>query len=444
MYTNQFQIAWLGLGLGILGCNRPCDAALTLNSDDAQSAQLTWSSGESGPLTVSYSGLGDADPRDAAFSSSGDTHTATLWGLQSLTELSYTISGSEEICTDVLTTGGLPAGLPTLTVPTWYEENASSWRYLSGVVMGGGKMVFIIDREGQWRFHQPHDDTLTVSAVDIADGTLWYNSFDQDRSNDIGQVHARPLLGSLDETIDTRTVGSHHTFTRLADGTITVPSLDIRTWFDPDESAEIEVVGDRILEIAPDGTETEVWSLWDSADPTKHDAWDSNFYGEVGKDWSHANAVNYSESRDSYLFSLAHLDTIYEINRTTGAVMQIFTQDSVTAGVVYNFQHDPNWTEDGTLLLISYPEGAPAMAIEYAVTDDGKLEEIWSFQRDSTGSTLLGQARRLENGNTFLNFGGLGEMREVTPEGSTIWQLNAELGSWFGNATLLDALPTLD
>ena len=441
MNTNQIQL--VGLSLIISGCNRPCDTDLTLNSDDAQSALLTWSSNTSGPIQLSYSGLGDTSPRSATVSSIDGDHTATLWGLQSLTQLSYTISSAEKTCTSMLTTGGLPPGLPTLTVPTWYEENASNWRYISSVVMGGGKMVFIIDRDGQWRYHQPHDDTLTVSTVDISDGTLWYNSFAQDRSNDIGQVHARPLLGSTEDTIDTRTEGSHHTFTRLPDGTITVPSIDIRTWLDPDKGVEIDVVGDRILEIAPDGTETEVWSLWDSAEPTKHDAWDSNFYGDVGKDWSHANAVNYSEVRDSYLFSLAHLDTIYEINRSTGEVIQVFTQDSVTSGIVYNFQHDPNWTEDGTLLLISYPEGEPAMAIEYAVTDAGYLEEIWSFQRDSTGSTLLGQARRLENGNTFLNFGGLGEMREVTPAGNTIWQLNAELGSWFGNAILLDSLPEL-
>ena len=64
-------------------------------------------------------------------------------------------------------------------------------------------------------------------------------------------------------------------------------------------------------------------------------------------------------------------------------------------------------------------------------------------RRESRGSTLLGQARRLDNGNTFLNFGGLGEMREVSPDGTTLWQLNTGLGAWFGNAVLLDTLPSL-
>ncbi|MFT5685346.1 MAG: hypothetical protein ACI8RZ_006297 [Myxococcota bacterium] len=442
--SNNHAIVWTILGLGLISCNRPCDAELTLNGDDAQSATLVWSARGTESVSLSYDGSGDPEPREATVSSTDGKHTATLWGLQPLAEVAYSFSSPDaKTCSDVMTTGGLPAGLPALTVPTWFEDNSSSWRYIAGVTMGEGGTIFIIDRDGQWRYHQVHESGITVSAVDVADGALWYNSFDQDRSNDIGTVHVRPLLGSTEEIVDTRTEGSHHTFTRLSDGTITVPSLDIRSWYDPDEDEEIDVVGDRILEIAPDGTATEIWSLWDSAEPTKHDAWDSDFYGDVGKDWSHANSVNYSEARDSYLFSLAHLDTIYEINRSTGEVMQVFTQDSVTTGTVYNFQHDPNWTDDGTLILISYPEDEPAMAIEYAVTSAGDLEEIWSFQRETKGSTLLGQARRLDNGNTFLNFGGLGEMREVTAEGGTIWQLNAGLGSWFGNATILDTLPTI-
>jgi hypothetical protein len=438
------EIRYLLVGLlGLSGCSRPCDAEITLGTDDAQSAQLVWKSRRASDVSLTFDGPGDDATRTAAVSSSDGAHAATLWGLPPLSEIAYSFTSAEKSCADVLTTAGLPAGLPALTVPTWYDTNASSWRYIAGVAMGESGTLFILDRQGQWRFHQVHETDITVSAVDVAEGMLWYNSFDQDRSNDIGEVHARPLLGDLDEVTDIRTQGAHHTFTRLPDGTIAFPSLDIRPWYDKEEGEEVDVVGDRILEVAPDGTVREVWSLWDHAEPTKHDAWDSGFYGDVGKDWSHANAVNYSPERDSYLFSLAHLDTIYEINRSTGETIQVFTQDSVTSGAVFNFQHDPGWTAEGTLLLISYPDEEPAMAIEYAVDAEGGLSEIWSFQRETRGATLLGQARRLENGSTFLNFGGLGEMREVTAEGSTIWQLNAGLGSWFGNAILLDELPVV-
>ena len=443
MNAYKRQNAWIWVILGIFGCNRPCGADLTLAGDDAQSAVLVWKSKNAGSVSLNYDGLGDPESRSTTVSSSNSEHTATLWGLPPLSEITYSFTGDEKSCTDVITTAGLPAGLPAINVTTWYAENAGDWSYLAGVAMGDSGTIFIIDREGQWRWHQVNDTGITVSTVNLVDGVLWYNSFDQDRSNDIGAVHTRPLLSSTDEIVDTRTVGAHHTFTLLSDGTITFPSLDIRSWFDKEEGEEVDVVGDSIHELAPDGTITELWSIWDHEEPTKHDAWDSNFYGDVGKDWTHANSVNYSDVRDSYLFSLAHLDTIYEINRSTGEIINKFTQDSIVSGTIFNFQHDPNWTEDGTLLLISYPEDEPAMAIEYAVDEDGSLEEVWSYQRETRGATLLGQARRLENGNTFLNFGGLGEILEITSEDSIVWQLNAQLGSWFGNVVILDTLPIL-
>ena len=427
--------------LGLMGCNRPCDAVLTAGEDDAQTATLVWESRRAESVTLTFSTPGDPTERTAAVVSSDGEHSASLWGLPPLSELTYTFSSDQKTCSDVTTAGNVPAGLPPVTVPIDFPENADDWSYIAGIAMGDTGTLFILDRQGQWRWHSIHDTAITVSSVELLDGVLYYNSFDQDRTNDIGQVHARPLRST--ETTDTRTEGGHHTFARLPDGTIAFPSLDVRPWFSKDDGKEVDVVGDRILEVAPDGTVTELWSIWDHESPYIHDTWYSGFYGDLGQDWTHANALNYSEARGSYLLSLGHLDTIYEIDQATGEVLNRFTQDDVISGTVYNFQHDPNWTDDGTLLMISYPEEAPAMAIEYAVNDDGTLEEIWSFQRENNGTSLLGQARRLGNGNTFLNFGGIGEMREVTPDGNTIWQMSAGLGSWFGNVVLLDSLPEL-
>lgn len=439
----MYRIILMGsvAALGLVGCKTPCEAAVTLNEDAAHSAQLVWS-GPDGAATVAYSGATDPDDRAGVVASDGGEHTATLWGLASLAEITYSFTVDGETCTDTFTAAGVPSGLPTFTVTSYDEDAADGWRYLAGVAMGDTGTLLIVDRDGRWRWHEVHDEAINVSAVALAGDTLLYNSFDQDRTNDIGQVHARPLLG--EGTVDTRTEGGHHTFAYLPDGTIAFPSIDVRTWLDPDDNEEVSVVGDRILEVAPDGTVTELWSIWDHEEPVKHGEWDSGFYGSVGKDWTHANALNYNAERDTYLLSLGHLDTIYEIDRSTGEVLLRLTPDSVADGsTVYNFQHDPNWSDDGTLMLLSYPEGQPATAIEYSVSSDGTMEEVWSYQRDKSGTTLLGQARRLPNGNTFINFGGIGEIREVTPAGEVVWQMNASLGSWFGNSVLLDTLPVL-
>ncbi|MFT4975382.1 MAG: hypothetical protein ACI8S6_001269 [Myxococcota bacterium] len=435
----------IGLGalgaFGLVGCKDRCNAEVSLGEDAGHSAMLVWDGGGDS-ATVAYSTDGDPGDREGVVTSSGEGHTATLWGLPPLSEVRYSFTSDGESCEDTFTASGLPSGLPTFATSSHDEDAAGSWRYIAGVAMGEVGSLFIIDREGRWRWHQVHDNEVNVSAVLLGvDGeTMLYNSFDQDRTNDIGQVHTRSLLG--DEVTDTRTEGAHHTFTQLPDGTIAFPSVDVRSWLDPDLDEEVDVVGDRILEIAPDGTVTEIWSIWDHEEPFKHDTWDSSFYGDLGQDWTHGNALNYSPERGTYLFSLGHLDTIYEIDRT-GEVLLRLTPDDIVSGTAYNFQHDPSWTDDGTLTLLSYPDDSPARAIEYAVSAEGTMEELWSYERDRSGTTLLGQVRRLPNGNTFISFGGMGEMREVTPEGEVVWQLNASLGSWFGNAVLLDTLPSL-
>ena len=108
--------------------------------------------------------------------------------------------------------------------------------------------------------------------------------------------------------------------------------------------------------------------------------------------------------------------------------------DDVVTGSPWDFQHDANLTADGTLLLVSHEPDA-TVAREYALTADG-LSEVWSLSGPLSG--FLGQARRLSGGNTMVNFGGKGLIREVTPSGQTVWQLEAELGSWFGNVVLLE------
>jgi hypothetical protein len=50
------------------------------------------------------------------------------------------------------------------------------------------------------------------------------------------------------------------------------------------------------------------------------------------------------------------------------------------------------------------------------------MSEVW--RHDLDGAALyLGQARRLPNGNTFVVGGQLGVMREVTPEGAVVWEM---------------------
>ena len=46
--------------------------------------------------------------------------------------------------------------------------------------------------------------------------------------------------------------------------------------------------------------------------------------------------------------------------------------------------------------------------------------------------TVIGQHRRMNNGNIMNNFGGASHA-EVTPEGELVWSMSTELGHWLGN-----------
>lgn len=430
----------LVLPLAAAGCADPCDAVISEVGDAAHSAQLVWH-GSAASVSLSYEATGDPDPRTAEVTSDGVTHSAELWGLPPHSAVSYQLTDDQsgQRCEDSFTTAGTEAGLPSLDVTLNYSDRTDgSWAYIAGVAMGKPGTLFVLDRRGQLRWHEVHDEAINVSTVEVADGQLHHNAFDPSRATDIGTIVSRPLVGG--EAVSVRTEGSHHSFTRLPDGTLAYLAVDVRAVLDPDTGEDVDVVGDQLVELGPDGSARVLWSVWDHEEPDLAQLRISDFYGDLGKDWSHANGVFYSAERDSYLISLGHLDVVYELDRPTGAPVRRLAAADVVDGHRFHFQHDPRWTADGTLTMISYPPDGGAVAVEYAVSGGGRLSEVWSYWRDSGGITLLGQVRRLAGGNTFINYGGMGEIREVTPGGDVVWQLNAGIGSWFGNVDLLERL----
>ena len=152
---------------------------------------------------------------------------------------------------------------------------------------------------------------------------------------------------------------------------------------------------------------TELFNPWDWAEPEQNDSWDSHF-NSAGSDWTHANSVNYDANRDSYLFSLANLNTVVEVSRS-GEILGEYTGSD---DYPFQYQHDPRWTAEGTLLIVShYDDGT--LAVEYEVSGND-LTAIWTYGEDEAITGLiLGQASRLENGNTLVNLGGAGLLREV-------------------------------
>jgi len=325
--------------------------------------------------------------------------------------------------------------------------------YLLGAWLGEDPKLFLADREGRifWDV-RGEGGILSPVISQPRDGTgLLYNAFAEDRSLDLGAVYRVGLDGTRLDSV--RTEEAHHTFVDLPDGSIAYLAMDIRQ-----HELHGSVVGDRVVEIHPDGRVSQVFSVWEHLDVIPHGDWASTFYPQ-GHDWTHANALHYDELADSYLISFRNVSQVLEVDRSTGEILRAFGGPLSDYAVdppeaAFTYQHGAHWTREGTLLLTS--SGSPVggglgdqetWASEFEVDEEaGTLREVFTYGRgDGLHARALGEAHRLPNGNTLVNWGTEGLLREVTPGGGVVWEMRAGGEAFFGRVSYLDDIgPLLD
>jgi hypothetical protein len=278
--------------------------------------------------------------------------------------------------------------------------------------------VYVIDREARvvWYHEIPGDRTTVMSRVS-ADGThlTW------------GEVSwfgepSSLVRSTLDQSWTSQTelplVG--YTYDELPDGTIAYDSWT----FGGD-------VGIRT--VAPDGTIADVWSCTAWAPPET--AW-----GACG-----TNTVNYDEARGTYLWSLYDLDTIVEVDPTSGQAVAAWgsagTDPLLPEGTGLQMAHYPNWTADGTLLVHTQAVGDERVEWAREFTWDqatGALQQLWSYNTVDHYADCSGEAVRVDGSNTLLNYGCEGTILEITPQGEVVWEVAAN--ELIGHQTLIEDL----
>jgi hypothetical protein len=175
-------------------------------------------------------------------------------------------------------------------------------------------------------------------------------------------------------------------------------------------------------QIDPDGTQH---TLWDCQ------AWLATW--DDDPDLCYTNTVNWVAATDSVLWSTYWGDWVAEVDRQTGSVL--WHAGAIGDGLdfdppetAFDLQHYPNYTPDGTLLVSTHMQEVEGeqRAREYVVDlEAGALTEIWSYG-EGVGDYFApysGEAVRLPGGNTLVNTGTGGEIREVTTDGETAWSL---------------------
>ena len=244
--------------------------------------------------------------------------------------------------------------------------------------------------------------------------------------------------GTLEETVGAP--GAHHDMTLVPGGGL--------AWLSSSER-QVEGLGlvncDEVTVRTGAGEEHVLFSSWDAFPPSAPYTGDLPPAG-AALDWTHANGIYYSADRNSYLVSLGELNTFLEVGAEDGEVLWSQEGASVQpAEAGFLFQHAPSWTPDGNVLLFANtgPGRSVSWAAELDVDGLGDAEEVWVGGLDDGLSTpARGSVERLANGNTLMEYGGLGVVREISDHGTIVREIELPSGAGINSLTLLDVFVT--
>lgn len=335
-------------------------------------------------------------------------------------------------------TGGLPSGFPGARV-TLEDETGTHSGFLVTSILSSPSAAVIVDADGEYVWwHQSQDPEFHVSRAHLArDGSsvLYWGANAHPGEDPTQELVRVSMDGTQVEAIPIP--DGHHDFLELPDGTIAYLEYDSRT------DGGQTLVADRLVERAPDGTTTEVFSLWDVADSS----WESILPSHEG--WSHTNALRYDEADGTYTITSLGFESIFQVDRTSGELGWIMGGahgDFLDQDGERSFFSRPHQQEriDGGILVFNNgtPEVNSSKMLEYEVDEaEGRVELVWTYEPSSPLYCFsLGDVHRLPNGNTLAVFSVQGQIDELSPDRELIWRLNMELGGAFGYVTWMERL----
>ena len=150
-----------------------------------------------------------------------------------------------------------------------------------------------------------------------------------------------------------------------------------------------------------------------------------------GRDWIHANSVDYDLADEAIYVSVRNLNRIYKIRWPEGHVEWIMGDGGDFGHGLFVHQHNPvRLSPDRMLVFDNDLHGDPftrarsrVVEIEYDPSiPDARI--VWEYAGPPAFySEAQGDASRLPNGNTLVVDGFNGRIVEVTPDGQPVWEL---------------------
>ena len=235
----------------------------------------------------------------------------------------------------IIETDPLPEDFPPLAVTASRPERMEPGATLLNVYRWGEEgpdndfgLLVAVDASGDvvWYYRAEH---TIAHAIPLANGNLLYMASEDGvwailvEIDLLGNVarrwHSRALADSAPADSVLVDVDSlHHDLVELPSGNLLALGSEVRTFDDYPTSdddpaaprARRDVVGDVIVEIAPDGAVVQRWSLFDVVDPYRisYGSLGTGFWGDTYRalghpdevsDWAHANALAYDPADDN-------------------------------------------------------------------------------------------------------------------------------------------------
>jgi hypothetical protein len=323
-------------------------------------------------------------------------------------------------------TGAVPSGpngMPPATILSYDASLASPDRWLFGSVensTGGGDFdyyratfwLYIMDRQGRvvWYYAEPASNA-TYSFQRIArDGDyVWFEK----RCFGCGNYAESVVKMTLD---------------RAYFEEIPVPGLSDAIDVTDDGSLLYDA-NNELREMDATGAIRTIWSC--------RQQFGQNFQ-------CYSNTINWDPARNTVLMSFPEPGTVVEIDRESGEMIGQYGNapgsfafapplSTPPAAWGFGFQHFPNFSAEGTLMVSSHMPGFEETSnpvanqhafLEFSIDRERRvLTEKWRYTLGPEWPHAKGMAIRLANGNTLANYGTGGVIREITSDLQTAWHV---------------------
>jgi len=209
-------------------------------------------------------------------------------------------------------------------------------------------------------------------------------------------------------------------------------------------SAQQAVIDAEILELDRDSNVLWSWRTRDHIDLSETGG--AGWFPAVGDDIIHMNAVE-PDGTDGLLFSARHLNAIYHITKSTGAIdwkmggtqrpesLTVVgdTRPNARGVLLLSGQHDVRKWADGTISVHDNGSYRPPAVMRYQLDTVNRTAQVIEMVQDArvTASMCCGSARRLTGGHWFVQWGASPFATELDSAGNPVLTIQYNLGTVF-------------